>query len=288
MLWEDIPDSWTSDALIVRVNDRRRTHHAPAERSRRNTPAPTLATAAMPDVARPIELVRERGVDRHAARSEIRPRTRSEVLNRSVNLVLAAIALVALSPVMLLIAVAVKLTSRGPVLYSQTRVGLDRRRACVDALYERRKQDVGGRVFTIYKFRSMYMDAEEQSGAVWATRDDPRVTPVGQFLRRVRLDELPQLVNVIKGDMNIVGPRPERPSIFARLREDITEYPLRQLTRPGITGWAQINHTYDCNMDDVRTKVRYDLEYLQRQSLAEDLKIMVRTVPVMLFRKGGW
>lgn len=240
------------------------------------------------DVARPIELVRERAIERQPARREIQPRTRSEVLNRAVNVLLAAIALVILAPVMLLVAAAVKLTSRGPVLYSQTRVGLDRRRARADALYERRKQDAGGRIFTIYKFRSMFMNAEQQSGAVWATRDDPRVTPVGQFLRRVRLDELPQLVNVIKGDMNIVGPRPERPSIFARLREDITEYPLRQLARPGITGWAQINHTYDCSVDDVRTKVRYDLEYLQRQSLAEDLKIMVRTVPVMLFRKGGW
>ena len=284
MLWEDIPDSWTSDALIVRVNDRRRTHHGPTERTRRNTPS----AIPMADVARPIELVRERAVERQQARREIQPRTRSEVLNRTVNVLLAAIALVVLMPIMLLVAVAVKLTSRGPVLYSQTRVGLDRRRARVDALYERRKQDAGGRIFTIYKFRSMYLNAEQSSGAVWATPDDPRVTPVGQFLRRVRLDEFPQLVNVIKGDMNIVGPRPERPSIFARLLQDITEYPLRQLTRPGITGWAQINHTYDCSVDDVRTKIRYDLEYLQRQSLAEDLKIMVRTVPVMLFRKGGW
>jgi len=284
MLWEDLPDSWSSETLSVRVNDRRRTHHGPTERARRNTPS---AAASLADVARPIELVRER-TERQPARRDIQPRTRSEVLNRAVNVLLAAIALLILAPIMLLVALAVKVTSRGPVLYSQTRVGLDRRRARVDALYERRKQDAGGRIFTIYKFRSMYVDAEQQSGAVWATRDDPRVTPVGQFLRRVRLDELPQLVNVIKGDMNIVGPRPERPSIFARLRQDITEYPLRQLTRPGITGWAQINHTYDCSVDDVRTKVRYDLEYLQRQSLAEDLKIMVRTVPVMLFRKGGW
>lgn len=285
MIWEDMPDTWTSDALTVRVNDRRRTHRSSAERMRRNTPA---ATMPLTDVARPIELVRERAVERQSSRRQIRPRTRSEVLNRAVNVLLAAIALIIISPIMLLVAVAVKLTSRGPVLYSQTRVGLDRRRARVDALYERRKQDAGGRIFTIYKFRSMHLNAEQQSGAVWATQNDPRVTPVGQFLRRVRLDELPQLVNVIKGDMNIVGPRPERPSIFARLREDITEYPLRQLARPGITGWAQINHTYDCSVDDVRTKVRYDLEYLQRQSLAEDLKIMVRTVPVMLFRKGGW
>jgi lipopolysaccharide/colanic/teichoic acid biosynthesis glycosyltransferase len=210
------------------------------------------------------------------------------MLNHAVNVLIASVALLVLSPIILLIAVAIKLTSRGPVFYSQTRVGLDRRRWPIDALYDRRKEDTGGTIFTIYKFRSMYVDAEASSGAVWATHDDPRVTPVGRFLRRTRLDELPQLVNVIKGDMNIVGPRPERPSIFARLREDISEYPLRQRARPGITGWAQINHTYDSSIEDVRTKVRYDLEYLQRQSLAEDLKIMVKTVPVMLFKKGGW
>jgi lipopolysaccharide/colanic/teichoic acid biosynthesis glycosyltransferase len=134
----------------------------------------------------------------------------------------------------------------------------------------------------------MYLDAERLSGAVWATQHDPRVTPLGRFLRTCRLDELPQLFNVIKGDMNIVGPRPERPGIFARLRQDISDYPLRQRAKPGITGWAQINHRYDACLDDVREKVRYDLEYLERQSLAEDLRIMVKTVPVMLFRKGGW
>jgi lipopolysaccharide/colanic/teichoic acid biosynthesis glycosyltransferase len=107
-------------------------------------------------------------------------------------------------------------------------------------------------------------------------------------MRKTRIDELPQLVNVLRGDMNIVGPRPERPSLFLKLSDEIQEYPLRQRAKPGITGWAQINHNYDASIDDVRIKVRYDLEYLQRQSLAEDLKIMFRTVPVMLFRKGGW
>jgi lipopolysaccharide/colanic/teichoic acid biosynthesis glycosyltransferase len=173
-------------------------------------------------------------------------------------------------------------------VYSQTRVGLDRRRNHIDALYSNRKQDQGGMVFTIYKFRTMRADAERNSGAIWATRNDPRVTKLGRFLRRTRLDELPQLVNVIRGDMNIVGPRPERPSIFVRLRDDLPNYRLRQRARPGITGWAQINHTYDTSIDDVRAKIRYDLEYLERQSLAEDLKIMMKTVPVMLFRQSGW
>ncbi len=108
------------------------------------------------------------------------------------------------------------------------------------------------------------------------------------MLRQARLDELPQLWNVLKGDMNVVGPRPERPSIFADLREQIPDYQMRQRTRPGITGHAQINHQYDESLEDVRQKVRYDLEYLEKRSAWEDLKIMIRTIPVMLFRKGGW
>ena len=140
----------------------------------------------------------------------------------------------------------------------------------------------------IYKFRTMRADAERPNGAIWATQGDPRVTPIGAVMRKFRIDELPQLFNVIRGDMNIVGPRPERPSIFSRLCDDIAEYPQRQRAKPGITGWAQINQSYDRNLDDVRSKVRYDLEYLQRQGVREDLKIMARTVPVMIFRKGGW
>jgi lipopolysaccharide/colanic/teichoic acid biosynthesis glycosyltransferase len=134
----------------------------------------------------------------------------------------------------------------------------------------------------------MCVDAECRSGAVWASRNDSRVTPVGRVLRRCRLDELPQLFNVLRGDMNIVGPRPERPSIFCRLREEIPDYPLRQRTRPGITGWAQIRQAYDTCIEDARNKVRLDLEYLQRRDLLEDLRIMLKTIPVMLFRRGGW
>lgn len=286
MLWEDAANVLNAEVVSAHAHDRRKAHHVTGERARW---VPNGNAIPVPgDVARPIELVRDGLERRTALQTDVQPRTRSEMLNRAVNVLIALVALVILSPVILLVAIAVKLTSRGPVLYTQTRVGLDRRRACADALYDRRKQDTGGRIFTIYKFRSMFVDAEQKCGAVWATREDPRVTPVGRVLRRTRLDEIPQLVNVIKGDMNIVGPRPERPSIFARLREDISEYPLRQRARPGITGWAQINHNYDTSIEDVRTKVRYDLEYLQRQCLAEDLKIMVKTVPVMLFKKGGW
>lgn len=216
------------------------------------------------------------------------PDPRAEMVNRTVNIALALAALLILAPIMILIAALVVLTSRGPAIYAQVRVGMDRRRRPTEAVFDRRKRDGGGLGFTIYKFRSMAVEAEASGHAVWAKPNDPRVTPVGRVLRKTRLDEVPQLFNVLKGDMNIVGPRPERPSIFADLRRDIAGYQLRQRTRPGITGWAQINQSYDACIDDVRSKVRYDLEYLHRRSVAEDLRIMVRTLPVMLFNKGGW
>ncbi len=251
-------------------------------------------TPAVGDAGTPIEIVREIAAAPLAdlkivssAPADVRPRERSEALGRAVNVVVAAVALVVLFPLILLVALAVKLTSRGPVFYAQTRVGLDRRhaRATND---DRRVHDHGGRLFRMYKFRTMRVDAEIDGRAVWAQKNDPRVTLVGRVLRRTRLDELPQLYNVLLGDMNIVGPRPERPTIFARLRDDIPEYHMRQRVKPGITGWAQINQSYDACVDDVRRKVQYDLEYLSRQSVVEDIRIMSMTLPVMLFRRGGW
>ena len=212
----------------------------------------------------------------------------SEWIRRSVNLVLALMALLLMLPVMFFIAMLVRLTSRGPVLYTQVRVGLDRREQAVNLHNHRRQRDLGGQPFTIYKFRTMRVDAEHHSGAVWAQQRDPRVTPIGRLLRQYRLDELPQLLNVLKGEMNIVGPRPERPTIFAELREHIAEYPLRQRAKPGITGLAQINHHYDRSLEDVRTKVHYDLEYIRRQSVSEDFRIMLKTLPVIFLRRGGW
>jgi lipopolysaccharide/colanic/teichoic acid biosynthesis glycosyltransferase len=206
-----------------------------------------------------------------------------------INVALASIGLAVTAPVMLIFAVLVKLTSPGPIFYTQARVGLDRRRASRGdgRHYDRRTRDLGGRPFMILKFRTMRIGAEK-NGAVWAAKRDSRVTTVGRIMRKYRIDEFPQLLNVLRGDMNIVGPRPERPSIFSRLCDDIAEYPLRQRARPGITGWAQVNQAYDTSLDDVRNKVRFDLEYLERQGVAEDLMIMARTVPVMIFRKGGW
>jgi len=237
------------------------------------TPVPDGHVGAVPDAAAIAE-----------------PRDRSELASRVLNFSLALGALVAVSPLLVIIGVLVKLTSRGPIFYSQTRVGLDRRRGrpVQPEMQHRRQHDLGGRAFTIYKFRTMVVNAEHLTGAVWASREDPRVTPIGRHLRKYRLDELPQLLNVLLGDMNLVGPRPERPSIFADLRTTIPAYEYRQQVRPGITGLAQVSQQYDTSIDDVRQKVRYDLEYIRRQSLAEDIRIMLKTVPVILFKRGGW
>lgn len=213
--------------------------------------------------------------------------SRSEMLNRVVNVALASLALVLLMPLFLIVAVAIRATSKGPIIYRQIRVGQDRRRQRVQSVRDRRRVDLGGRPFMIYKFRSMTVDAEK-NGIVWAQKSDSRVTPVGRILRHTRVDELPQLINVLLGDMNIVGPRPERPGIFLKLREHIAEYPLRQRAKPGITGLAQINRAYDSCLDDVRDKVRYDLEYLRTQSMAADVKIMLKTMPTVLLKIRGW
>jgi lipopolysaccharide/colanic/teichoic acid biosynthesis glycosyltransferase len=222
-----------------------------------------------------------------ASSEEVFPRERSEALCRALNVTVAAIGLVVLSPVMAIVALLVGLTSPGGVIYSQVRVGVDRRFRSQRS-DDRRTHDHGGRLFKMYKFRTMHVNAEADGKAVWAQKSDPRTTPIGKFLRKTRLDELPQLYNVLRGDMNIVGPRPERPTIFAELRKDIPRYAQRQRVRPGITGWAQINQAYDTSVDDVRRKVQYDLEYVQRQGLGHDLRIMSMTLPVMLFRRGGW
>ena len=241
-----------------------------------------------------IDRVREIPVVREVAqasrrRADVTPRARSERGSRALNAAIALAALIVLTPVFIVVGLLIKLTSPGPILYLQTRIGLDRRRSqhVGSGMYDRRARDLGGRVFAIYKFRSMYIDAEARSGAVWATKGDPRITPLGRIMRKCRIDELPQFINVLKGDMNIVGPRPERPSIFQRLRSDIPDYPIRQMAKPGITGWAQINQCPDLCLDDVRRKVHYDIEYLQRQSLVEDVMIMAKTVPVVLFKLTG-
>jgi lipopolysaccharide/colanic/teichoic acid biosynthesis glycosyltransferase len=207
---------------------------------------------------------------------------------RCLNLAAASALLVVVSPLMLVVAAAIKLTSPGSIFFTQVRVGLDRRNGHRPAANCRRRSCLGGKPFTIYKFRTMRADARNGDQQVWAEPDDPRVTPLGRVLRRYRMDELPQLINVLRGEMNLVGPRPEQPNIFARLREEIERYADRQRVRPGITGWAQVNLPYDLSVDAAREKVERDLEYIDRQSVREDLKIMFRTVPVVIFKKGAW
>lgn len=204
---------------------------------------------------------------------------------RLLNLVVAAAGLLALAPVMLIIAIAVKMSSAGPVRFVQTRIGLDRRRRDSAPDTGTRHRDLGGAPFSMLKFRTMRV--QENAAQQWATVGDARITPVGRVLRQFRLDELPQLFNVLRGEMNVVGPRPEQPMIFAQLRDRIARYARRQRVQPGITGWAQVNLSYDQSEDDVRRKLIYDLEYIERQSFSEDLRIMVRTVPVMLGRRGA-
>jgi lipopolysaccharide/colanic/teichoic acid biosynthesis glycosyltransferase len=211
-------------------------------------------------------------------------RDRTEQARRVLNVLVALVGLIALAPLMLIIAALVKLTSPGPILYCQTRVGVDRRSTTGGNF--RRRIDYGGKLFTIYKFRTMRV-ASPEAKQVWAQKDDPRITTIGRVLRKFRLDELPQLINVLRGEMNVVGPRPEQPNIFLQLREQIDRYQERQRVLPGITGWAQVNQDYDSTLDDVRRKLALDLEYANRRSVTEDLRIMLRTVPVMVFRNDG-
>ena len=171
-------------------------------------------------------------------------------------------------PLWIIITFLIKVDSRGPILYKQKRVG---------------KHNT---TFNAIKFRSMIKEAEKQTGPVWAEKDDPRITKVGRFLRRFRLDELPQLLNVLKGEMSLVGPRPERPYFVEKLIEEYPFYMRRSKIRPGITGWAQIKHRYDEYLEDVREKLRYDFYYIENMGLWLDLKIIIRTVRVMLSGKG--
>jgi sugar transferase (PEP-CTERM system associated) len=200
---------------------------------------------------------------------ELGPRLQNLYYQRLSNMALAAVGLVISSPLMLLTALAVKLSSPGPVLYRQVRVGLE------DTL------------FTLYKFRSMRADAEAETGAVWAQKDDPRVTRVGRLIRRIRFDELPQLFNVLKGEMSVVGPRPERPEFVKALNDQIPYYRRRHCVRPGITGWAQVNYKYGDTLEDTITKLEYDLYYIKNMSLALDNYIIFHTLKAMLLTRGA-
>jgi exopolysaccharide biosynthesis polyprenyl glycosylphosphotransferase len=201
--------------------------------------------------------------------SELGPVPRNLRIQTIYSVLLAAIGLCVVSPVMLLVALAVRLTSPGPVLFRQTRVGM------------------GGKLFTIYKFRSMVVNAEAETGAVWASRNDPRVTRIGGFLRKTRLDELPQLFNVIRREMSLVGPRPERPEFVHTLSEIIPFYEHRHSVKPGVTGWAQINYKYGESIEDAIVKLEYDMYYIRNVSAGLDFYIMFHTVKAMFVSGSG-
>jgi lipopolysaccharide/colanic/teichoic acid biosynthesis glycosyltransferase len=257
------------------------------ERTGRTSAQRVRASRGSPlEISRPAKPVSFVTTEAASVVEDVVPAERSERLARVLNLTVAIIAAIILAPLFVIIALAVKLTSPGPIFYSQVRVGVDRRFRSKSS-HDRRGYDHGGKPFMMWKFRTMQIDAESDGKAVWAQKSDPRITRIGKLMRKTRMDELPQLLNVIKGDMNIVGPRPERPTIFADLRRKIPEYSMRQRVKPGITGWAQINQAYDANLEDVRRKVQLDIEYMKRQSFAHDLQIMSMTLPVMIFRRGA-
>jgi sugar transferase (PEP-CTERM system associated) len=197
------------------------------------------------------------------------PRRLAVAVKRMLDIVVSAILLVLLAPVLALVALLIRLDSPGPILYTQERVGFR------------------GRPFTIYKFRSMRADAEVGTGPVWAAGHDSRVTRIGRILRACRLDECPQLWNVLKGDMSVVGPRPERPVFVERLSLELPYYEQRHLLKPGVTGWAQVCYPYGASVEDARAKLAYDLYYLLNWSTVFDLLIIFHTIKIVLCGRGA-
>lgn len=189
-------------------------------------------------------------------------------LKNVMDKILAVAGFIVAAPLLIVMAIMIKIDSKGPVIYTQQRVGLNES------------------VFILYKFRSMCTDAEI-NGAVWAGENDPRITRIGKIIRLLRIDELPQLFNVLKGEMSFIGPRPERPEFVARLETEIPLYMLRHCVKPGISGWAQINYPYGDSVGDAREKLQYDLFYIKNQSFLLDLYIILRTVRVVLFGAGA-
>ncbi len=191
-----------------------------------------------------------------------------KTIKRALDIFVSLVVLLITFPFLIFIGLAVRLTSPGPAIYRQKRVGRN------------------GKMFTIYKFRTMYDNAEKHSGPTWAKKDDPRVTRIGYWLRKLRVDEVPQLINVLKGDMSLVGPRPERPHFVEQFSRQIPLYTRRLRVRPGITGWAQVKWKYDTSLDDVKEKTKFDLFYIENASLRMDAKILINTMITILKGKG--
>jgi sugar transferase (PEP-CTERM system associated) len=191
-----------------------------------------------------------------------------QTAKRIFDIVTSSLLLLLSAPVMLLTMLAIKIDSRGPIFYRQQRVGL------------------GGRLFMCLKFRSMQIDAEGDGVARWAVKDDPRITRVGSFIRKMRIDELPQLISVLRGEMSMVGPRPERPGFVEELGREIPFYGVRHSVKPGVTGWAQVRYTYGASVEDARKKHQLDLYYVKNNTLFLDMLVLIETVSVVLFREG--
>jgi exopolysaccharide biosynthesis polyprenyl glycosylphosphotransferase len=186
-----------------------------------------------------------------------------------IDLISAIVILLLVLPFLPIIVLVIKLDSAGPILFRQKRVGKR------------------GKIYVLYKFRTMTVDAEKNTGAVWAKEHDPRVTRVGEFLRKCRIDEIPQLFNVLAGDMSLVGPRPERPEFVDKLKEIIPYYSERHFVKPGVTGWAQVRYPYGASVEDAIEKLRYDLYYIKNLTMVFDLIVILETIKVVLFRRGG-
>lgn len=191
------------------------------------------------------------------------------MVKRAFDIIASVLGIIFLSPLFLLTTVLIRCTSKGPVLFTQTRVGKD------------------GTLFEIYKFRTMRVDAEKETGPVWAENNDPRLIPIGRFLRKAHIDEIPQFINILKGEMSLIGPRPERPVFVQKFKKEITDYEKRLAVKPGITGLAQVWHTYDATIEDVRKKIKYDILYIKKVCLWTDLRILLRTVRVVFTGEGA-
>lgn len=246
--------------------------------------APTGAAAPKPrrrsfmDSQRESDLLREIWRDRvdpnRLAPSEVRGYSRraqteaARLGKRALDIAAAAALFVLCAPLILIAAIAIRIDSPGPVLYRQRRIGF------------------GGREFDMFKFRSMVADAEK-NGAQWASKNDCRVTRVGRILRKTRFDEIPQILNIFRGEMSFVGPRPERPEFVCLLEKEIPNYHLRHVVRPGLTGWAQVKYVYAASVEDARIKLQYDLHYIKHATIWLDVAIMLKTVRVVLFGVGS-
>lgn len=218
-------------------------------------------------------------------------------VKKSLDISLATIGIIMASPLFILAAILTKITSRGPIFYTQTRIGVNRRRDD-NRVYsasmnkerrtrDRRRENYYGRPFKVIKFRTMVNNAEAKSGPVWAIKNDSRITPLGKFMRKTRIDEIPQMINVLKGEMSMVGPRPERPKFVKDLSIRVPDYAERLNVKPGITGQAQVTTGYDTSLESVVEKVKNDVEYIRNWNLRSDLKILLKTVLVVITGKGA-